>query len=130
MRRDPDSTVGIDLAYFSADVIARCSDRTTMIEGAPVLAVEILSPSDVQEDVDEKIDEYLANGTELVWIVDPHFQTVRIHRRGAEPEMFNIQEELSGEPHLPGLQRRRWLRFSSDVDQAGQGVFKLDTGGI
>ena len=103
LHRDPDVTVGIDVAYFSAEVIARCPERTTMIEGGAVLAVEILSPSDVHENVDEKIDQYLANGTELVWIVDPHFQTVRVHRRGSEPELFNIQQELSGEPHLPGL---------------------------
>ena len=103
LRRDPDATVGIDVAYFSAEVIARSSDATTMIEGAPVLAVEILSPSDTQEDVDEKIDEYLANGTALVWIVDPHFQTVRIHRRGEQPILFNLQQELAGDPHLPGF---------------------------
>ena len=34
LRRDPDVTVGIDVAYFGAEVIARCADSTTMIEGA------------------------------------------------------------------------------------------------
>ena len=103
LRRDPETTVGIDVAYFSTEVIAGSSDRTTMIEGPPVLAVEILSPSDTQEDVDEKIDEYLANGTELVWIVDPHFQTVRVHRLGEQPILFNFQQELAGDPQLPGF---------------------------
>jgi len=104
LKRDPDLTVGIDVAYFSSEVIARSSDlATTMIEGAPVLAVEILSPSDVQEDIDEKIDSYLANGTALVWIVDPHFQTVRVHRPGEQPILFNVQQEMAGDPHLPGF---------------------------
>jgi Uma2 family endonuclease len=104
LRRGPDLTVGIDVAYFSREVIARCSDQpTTMIEGAPVLAIEILSPSDVQEEIDEKIDSYLANGTAVVWIVDPHFQTVRVHRLGEQPILFNVQQELAGDPLLPGF---------------------------
>jgi Uma2 family endonuclease len=103
LRHDPESTVGIDVAYFSAEVLARQTDETTMMDGAPVLAVEILSPNDVEEDVNEKVDEYLAAGVPLIWVVDPHFRTVRVHRPGAEPEMFNATQELSGEPHLPGF---------------------------
>ena len=46
LRCDPDSTVGIDMAYFSAETIARQTDQTTLIEGAPRLVVEVLSLSD------------------------------------------------------------------------------------
>lgn len=103
LRRDPDTTVGIDVAYVSAEMAAREEDGTTLLDGPPLLAVEILSPSDKQEDINEKVDEYLASGVELVWVVDPHFRTVTVHRRGAEPELFNVLQQLSGEPHLPGL---------------------------
>ena len=37
----------------------RQSGTTTMIDGVPSLAVEVLSPSDTQEDIEEKVDEYL-----------------------------------------------------------------------
>jgi Uma2 family endonuclease len=106
LRRNPDSTVGIDVAYFSAEVLARQTDDTTLFDGAPVLAVEILSPNDVEEEVNEKVDEYLAAGVPLIWVVDPHFRTVRVYRPGAEPELFNVTQELSGEPHLPGFRVR------------------------
>src|SRR5262245_20137524 len=43
LRRDPDSSVGIDVAYVSAEVAAREPDAA-FFEGPPVLAVEILSP--------------------------------------------------------------------------------------
>jgi Uma2 family endonuclease len=46
LRRDPDLTVGVDVVYISAEVNARQTDETTLIDGAPVLAVEILSPND------------------------------------------------------------------------------------
>src|SRR5262249_19337064 len=103
LRRNPDSTVGIDVVYVAADVAARESGETTLIEGVPVVAVEILSPSDTVEDIDEKIDEYLAVGVAQVWLVDTHFRTVQVFRPGAAPQLVNEQQELSGEPELPGL---------------------------
>ncbi|MCY2975157.1 MAG: Uma2 family endonuclease [Planctomycetota bacterium] len=96
LRREPDTTVGIDVAFFSAEVIARQSDQTTLVEGAPRLAVEVLSPSDKLEETREKVIEYLAAGVELVWIVDPYFQTVQIHRRGLAPETFNRDHRIDG----------------------------------
>jgi Uma2 family endonuclease len=103
LRRDPDTTVGIDVAYVSPEMAARQSDETTLLDGPPVLAVEILSPSDKQEDIDEKVEEYLAAGVALVWIVNPRFRTVTAFRTDAEPELFNVRQELSAEPHLPGF---------------------------
>jgi Uma2 family endonuclease len=104
LRRDPDTVVGIDVAYFSADVMARQSDDSTLVEGSPVLAVEVLSPSDSTERIRDKVLEYLAAGVALVWIVDPYFHTVTVHRSGARPEMFNDEESLSGGSALPGLE--------------------------
>jgi Uma2 family endonuclease len=66
-------------------------------------AVEILSPSDVQEDIEEKIDALLQAGVPLVWIINPRRRTVTVYRPGYEPELFNMHQELSGETHPPGL---------------------------
>jgi Uma2 family endonuclease len=96
LRRTPDSTVGVDIAYVS-------TDDTTLIDGAPVLAVEILSPTDTQEEIHEKIDEYLAAGVPLVWVVNPADRTVRVYRPDVRPQLFNDEQELAGDPHLPGF---------------------------
>lgn len=103
LRRDPDSTVGIDVAYLSQEQESAQSDTTTLIESPPTLAVEILSPSDKHERITEKVDEYLDCGADLVWIVDPHFRTVTVHQRGCAPELFNENQKLTAEPHLPGF---------------------------
>ena len=103
LARDPDTTVGIDVVYISAELALRQSDETTLIDGVPVLAGEILSPSDVLEEINEKIDHYLRAGVALVWLIDPHDQTVTIYRPGKAPELVNIHQELVGEPHLPGF---------------------------
>jgi Uma2 family endonuclease len=103
LQRDPDTTFGVDVIYVSAETTARQSADTTLIEGAPVLAVEILSPSDTQEEVNDKIDDYLQAGVVLVWIIDPRRRTVQVIRPGQEPDLVNVRQELSGEPHLPGF---------------------------
>ena len=55
------------------------------------------------EDVQEKIGEYLKNGTRLVWLVDPFQETVTAYRPNAEPVLFSRSERLTGDPELPGF---------------------------
>lgn len=103
LSRDPDTTVGIDVAYFDRQLVQRESDDSTLVDGAPVFAIEITSPSDRFEDLDEKVDEYLAHGVKLVWVINPRFRTVTVYRPDREPELFNIRQTISAEPELPGF---------------------------
>lgn len=112
LQRDPEITVGIDVAYVSPVLARSDPDDTTLIDGVPTLAVEILSPNDTQEDIHDKIETYLDAGVPLVWIIDPRDRTVRVYRPGAEMESFNTTQELSGEPHLPGFRVRVASIFS------------------
>ena len=103
LSRDPDTTVGIDVVYFDAQTLAVQPEDTTLLEGIPKLAVEVLSPSDTVENINEKVDTYLAHRVPLVWLVDPHNRTILVHRPEAEPDMFNVTQEISGEPVMPGF---------------------------
>jgi Uma2 family endonuclease len=103
LRRNPDTTVGIDVVYAGPELSAHRSPDTTLIDGVPVLAVEILSPSSTEEEINEKLQEYLDAGVASVWIIDPFLQTVQVVRPGVGPELFNIHQEVSGEPYLPGF---------------------------
>src|SRR4051812_11890069 len=55
LQHDPDTTVGIDLAYIAPDLAASVPEDVFLIDGLPVLAVEVLSPSDMIEDVADKV---------------------------------------------------------------------------
>jgi Uma2 family endonuclease len=112
LARDPETTVGIDVVYLSPELAAKQSDDTTLIDGVPTLAVEVLSPNDTTEEITEKVRAYLAAGVPLVWVVHPSFRTVTVHKPGEEPELFNVHQELSGDPHLPGLSIRVESIFS------------------
>jgi len=102
--RDSEVTIlGVDISYINAELASRKLDRKSRIEGVPTLAVEIRSPSNDDDEIAEKISQYIECGVPLVWIVDPWFQTVTVHRPNHQPEMFNNTEEITGESHLPGF---------------------------
>jgi Uma2 family endonuclease len=103
LRDDPTTGVGIDLAYISAELSAATPETAVYVHGIPVLAVEILSPSDTQEEILEKVGEYLDVGVAQVWLVEPVFRTVTVYWAGSEPRLFNATSELSGDPELPRL---------------------------
>lgn len=103
LTREPDTTVGIDIVYVSPEVLARQTDETTLIDGIPLLAVEILSPSDTIDEINEKIDAYLSAGVPLVWIIDPHRRTATIYRPQEPPRLVTEGEEISGGTVLPGF---------------------------
>jgi Uma2 family endonuclease len=102
LSRNPDTAVGIDVAYVSPEV-ATAEPSAPYFPGPPVLAVEILSPSDKQEEIDEKIQLYMETGVPIVWVVHPRFKTITVYQPNAEPKMFSGKAELTAEPHLPGL---------------------------
>lgn len=103
LRRDPDTFVGIDVAYVPHQLAAATPRKAAYFDGPPTLAVEVLSPSDRQDDVADKVQEYLARGVAVVWVVDTDFETVRVHRPDAPPVLFNVDDELTAEPQLPGF---------------------------
>lgn len=98
-----ETTVGVDVAYVSHEVMVQQTDETTIIEGVPTLVVEILSPSDTQEQIDEMVEEFLVAGVPLVWLVDPTDRTVTIYRPGEEPTLVNARQRLEGGTVLPGF---------------------------
>ena len=100
---DPDTTVGIDVTYISAEVMVRQTEESTLVDGIPTLVVEILSPRDTIEDINEKINAYLAARVSIIWIIDPYRRTITVHQPDGEPKLLNIRDELSAEPHLPGF---------------------------
>jgi Uma2 family endonuclease len=102
LARDPDTAVGIDVAYVSAEVAAR-EPQAAYFEGPPVLAVEILSPSDVQEEIDEKVAVYLQTGVAVVWVVNPRLETVTAYRTDSPPAIVAPGQDITAEPHLPGF---------------------------
>ena len=100
---DHSTTVGIDVAVISAVLADSEIGETSMYEGIPILAVEILSPYDTVRGIAAKVKKYRECGVPIVWIVDTDHRTVTEHRPGREPKLFNQSDTIAAEPHLPGF---------------------------
>ena len=105
LRRDPDSTAGVDVALITAAQADQVTD-TTMIDGPPALIAEVLSPHGTQEEVAERVDEYLDCGVPLVWVVSTAFRTVTVHRPNVDPVALDARDTLDGFAELPGFSCR------------------------
>jgi Uma2 family endonuclease len=102
-QRNPDTTVGVDVAYVAPDVAAASPKDFPYLDGVPVLIVEILSPSDKHDEISEKIEAYLHAGVTIVCVADPIFKIVIVHRPNSEPQLFNVTQTLKVGPEMPGL---------------------------
>ena len=69
----------------------------------PDFVIELRSPSDALKTVQEKMEEYRANGARLGWLIDPMTRRVHMYTPDAPPREFVNPAELSGEPVLPGF---------------------------
>ena len=94
VRRDPDTTVGIDVAYVSAELAADPGEcpRSSMVH-ARSWPSRSLSPSNTWEEITDKVVEYLAGGVALVWLIDPVFRTVTVYRPDVRPTLSNEDQE-------------------------------------
>ena len=65
--------------------------------------VEIRSPEDRTKAILQKAEEYFANGTKLVWIVDPEARSVMVLVSDRIPWIVEVGEDLTGGPIWPDL---------------------------
>ncbi len=105
LRRNPDTVRAPDVHFVLSSRLAAAAEDG-FLEGAPDLAVEVLSPDDRAGDVQEKIREYLGAGAGLVFVVDPATQTVSVHHPSGDAHTYSGQDQVSSEDVLPGFSFR------------------------
>ena len=70
----------------------------------PDFVAEIRSPSDTLARLRRKMDEYIAAGARLGWLIDPPRRRVIIYRPRREPETVDNLAILYGEDVMPGFE--------------------------
>lgn len=69
----------------------------------PDFVLELRSPSDTIAGQRAKLEEYIACGARLGWLIDPYDRCVYVYRPGRAAEIVEEPAELRGDPELPGL---------------------------
>lgn len=69
----------------------------------PDFVIELRSPTDSLKSLQEKMQEYIENGAQLGWLIDPEPKRVYVYRPDKPVEEFVEPSSLKGDPLLPGL---------------------------
>jgi Uma2 family endonuclease len=69
----------------------------------PDFVLELRSPSDALATVQATMQEYLDNGAQLGWLIDPLEKSVYIYRPQTPAECLDNPQTISGDPVLPGF---------------------------
>ncbi len=69
----------------------------------PDFVIELMSPSDRLSKLEPKMQEWIENGAQLGWLLDPDHRTVYIYSPGSEPERVSNPDRLVGEGPVAGF---------------------------
>jgi Uma2 family endonuclease len=100
--RDPDTVRGPDVAFLSAARVPP-GGLPVFFEGGADIIAEIVSPDDRASKLLEKVAEYLAAGTRLVWVVDPRPRTVTAYDDRGTVRRYTAAATLDAGDVLPEL---------------------------
>jgi Uma2 family endonuclease len=94
-----------DAAWVSNESLSRLTkqQRKKFLRLTPEFIVEVLSPSDSLNDAKAKMEQWIANGVELAWLIDGDAETVHVYRQGRPPKIRRRIRELAGEGPVAGF---------------------------
>lgn len=95
IHRNPDRVRGADLAFISKKRLPE--PPKGFLEVAPELVVEVVSPGDRWQEVEEKLEEYFSIGVQWVWVVEPANRAVLVFHSSTEMQKFEEGDTLTGE---------------------------------
>ncbi len=99
---DPDTVRAPDVGFVRSERVPEGS-TPGFFQGAPDLAVEVLSPSDRAGEVLLKVQDWLGAGCRSVWLIDPANRTVAVYDDHSQTLTLTDSDELTGGDVLPGF---------------------------
>jgi len=103
LAQSPDTVRGPDVFYIRSDRIPPTGIPEGFWTIHPDLAVEVVSPNETAEDEREKVRDYLAAGTPLVWVIYPRTQEVVAHTPDGLARTYARDGILDAPLVLPGF---------------------------
>lgn len=92
-----------DVSFVSKDRLRGRRPIKKFFQGAPDLAVEVVSPNDKWQEASKKVAELFANGTKLAWVINPADQTVLVYHSAQPDQILRSGDLLDGEQIIPGF---------------------------
>ena len=100
----PDRVRRADVSFisgqrYSLDQLSREGYSTV----CPDLAVEVISPNDLANELDEKLEDYLRAGVKLIWVINPETRTLQVYYPDGTSRRLHEADEVTGDEVIPGF---------------------------
>jgi Uma2 family endonuclease len=69
----------------------------------PDFVIELLSPTDALAVTQAKMSEYIENGAQLGWLIDPEMRQIHVYRSRQAVVVLENVAEVAADPELPGF---------------------------
>ena len=102
-RTRPRHSAAADVAFVGNAKLQQFGIPKKYFPAAPDVAVEVISPSDIYVEVDEKVEQWLNAGTQAVWVVNPRRKSVTVHVANQNPVVLKEADTLTGGTAFPGF---------------------------
>ena len=105
MRLPDGSRIRPDALWLSPEQVSALPSVSEggAITVCPVFVAEIVSGTDTLPPLQRKMERYIANGAQLGWLIDPYRRRVHVYRPGADVEILDDPETVSGDPVMTGF---------------------------
>lgn len=99
------STRSPDVSWVLRKRLARLTaeEKRGFLPLPPDLVLELASPTDQVDALQEKMQEYQENGVRLGWLILLQQRMVYVYRPGVAPQCLNAPDHLTDDSLLPGL---------------------------
>jgi Uma2 family endonuclease len=85
------------MSFVRAERIPAMGIPDKFWELAPDLAIEVISPSETAEEIQEKVFDYLLAGTALVWVIYPRRRQIVVHSPDGVARTLQEQDRLEAD---------------------------------
>ena len=92
-----------DVSFVSNARLNRPELHGMLYDGAPDLAIEVVSPGNSAAEIARKVAEYLAAGSKAVWVINLARRMLTVHLPDAAPQTLTERDSIDGGDYLPGF---------------------------
>ena len=103
LEQNPDTVRGPDISFVLLPRGPEVTLTRRFVAGAPDIAVEVVSPSNTAAGMAHKVTEYLAAGSQRVWVTYATTRSVVVHRADGTTITYTGDDVITDEELLPGF---------------------------
>jgi Uma2 family endonuclease len=94
-----------DAAWIPRSRLATLSaeQKQKFLPLCPDFVIELLSPTDTLAATEAKMTEYIENGSQLGWLIDPEMRQIHVYRPHKAVVVLENVLEIAADPELPGF---------------------------